>query len=105
MSLKTDLEQAWEAVVSEDRYAHPEELEDYDDSGVNIVEQKLIDDSGRWYNLYRLIFRRNDEYVAATYKDGATEYQDYDARDRDVDFEEVVPKEVTVTKYVRKPKE
>lgn len=101
MTLKSELRKDWEAYSSEHRSAHPTEI-GYDLDVETVQHPQLIDDSGRWYNLYRLVFRRGDEYVAVTCKDGATERQEYDAAQRDVKFQEVVPKEVTITEYVPK---
>ena len=64
----------------------------------------------RWGIVDRLVFQTDDElgrvaFFEAVYEYGATEMQDYDylTENEEFDCDEVVPQEVTVTKYIKVP--
>ena len=68
-----------------------------------------IVDTGRWSNIHEAVFLRktiagrdpltfSDEYVRVTYNEPATELQDWDGFG-EPDVDEVVPVEVTITKF------
>lgn len=68
--------------------------------GYNIVESEILDQR-RWVTVMRDIVTHEgfpDEYASVTYEEGSTEMQEGD-RDNTL-FQKVVPKEVTVVKYV-----
>lgn len=70
------------------------------DKKYSVVESEMFDER-RWVIVYRDVVTHEDfpgEYVAVRYERGATEYQEGEF-DNTV-FEKVVPKEVTVVKYV-----
>lgn len=64
-----------------------------------------ITDTDRWSTHYLQVFRIGERYFKTYYSQGSTEMQDespYEYDDEWVEVEEVVSKEVTVTKYVPK---
>lgn len=66
-----------------------------------IVESEIWDQR-RWVTVHRDIVKHADypgEFVEILYEQGSTEMQEADADS--TTFNKVVPKEVTVTKYVR----
>ena len=63
----------------------------------NVVEvEHEIVGTTRWDTLYRVVFKRDSEYVAIEYGQGSTEYQDSEP---EAFAYEVTPYEVMVTKY------
>lgn len=69
---------------------------------VRVVQDDIVDTSGRWYNLGEAIFERDGEYVRYEYCEPATEMQswsDFSIDDRSIFA--VIPKEVTMIHYVR----
>ena len=83
--------------------------DNHDEDKYEIIYEKQIDNS-RWSILFELVFKFENKFYMAFFERGATEYQDtspfeYDADSNDmVDIQEVYPKEVTITKYVKKEK-
>lgn len=71
-----------------------------DIEGVDRVSNEVIDSSPRWGNTIRVVFKREDEYVAVQDIEPATEMQDWgDYGEPDVYV--VEPYEVTVVQYRR----
>jgi hypothetical protein len=69
-----------------------------------LVHTDLIDTS-RWSNIHEVVYQdlNTSKYWHSTYSVGATECQDESAYENDgdeIEFTEVVPKEVTVIEYV-----
>lgn len=73
-----------------------------------LVSDEIIDTS-RWAVIHEAVYLRktiagrepltfSDEYVRVRYKEPATEYQDW-GDEGEPDIEEVVPVEVTITKF------
>jgi hypothetical protein len=61
-------------------------------------------ETGRWDVLHLAVYKHNDKFYEVAYRVGATEYQEQTElfdEPGDVEFFEVEPKQVTVTKYVR----
>jgi len=63
--------------------------------GMKVVSDEITDTT-RWSVLKTAVFKFGDEYVAADYDVGATEYQDSSG---EVTLYEVEPYEVTEVKY------
>lgn len=64
-----------------------------------VVQSKMIDQR-RWVTVFSDVVKHKDfpnEYVRVNYEQGSTEYQEAELN---ADFKQVVPKEVTVVKYV-----
>jgi len=84
---------------------HAEDWEEYGDEvfAVNVYDK--IYDTSRWSEHHEQVFRIGDRFFMTGYSVGATEMQDespYEYEGEWVEVTEVVPKEVTVTKYVAK---
>lgn len=79
-----------------------EDLENYDD--YKEVTQPEIYDQTRWSTIYTQVVQHkpSDTFWEISWSRGSTEIQDNGIED--VDVFEVVPKEVTITKYVAKDK-
>lgn len=79
---------------------------DYSDE-VDVIYDKVID-TDRWSTHCENVFKKGDRYYKTYYSRGSTEIQDeapYEYEDEWVEVTEVVPKEVTVTKYMAKEAE
>lgn len=83
----------------------------HDEVDCVLVDDEIVDTS-RWAVIHQAIYQRktivgrdpltfSDEYVRVTYREPATEYQDW-GDEGEPDVEEVVPKEVTVIEFVKK---
>jgi len=70
----------------------------YPTSDVMVVLDEVIDTT-RWAYIKRTVYKRGDEYVEATYREGATEMQD--SQESDADVYSVTPVERTVIDYVK----
>jgi len=78
--------------------------DEYADGIEEYVYNKVIDTS-RWSTHYEQVFKLGGKYFMTHYSEGATEMQfesPYEYEGEWVEVIEVVPKEVTVTKYVSK---
>lgn len=66
----------------------------------DITKEKIVDQS-RWNTFYSRVIKdnRTGKLFEIHYDQGSTEYQESSG---EVSFHEVEPKEVTVTKYVKK---
>ena len=65
-----------------------------------------IEDTSRWSIIHEMVFKDKVEnkFYSVSYSEGATECQDespFEYEPADVECDEVVPKEVVVTKYVK----
>lgn len=79
-------------------------LNDLLDSGNKdvIVEDRIID-HGRWSLTHKTIFKHDGIFYSVIWRAPATEYQDVDRfGDDDIECDEVVPVETTVTIYQKK---
>lgn len=105
MSLKEDIKN-WFG----DTTKWPGDLAGDDEGQVDcvLVSDEIIDTS-RWAIIHEAVYLRktiagrepltfSDEYVRVRYKEPATEYQDW-GDEGEPDVEEVVPVEVTITKF------
>jgi len=75
--------------------------------GVEVAEiiHDKVTDTSRWSVHHECVFKLNGNFYRTYYSFGATEMQDESPYEYDgdwVEVEEVVPKEVTVVKYVLK---
>ena len=71
--------------------------------GFKIVEDKLSGTS-RWSVIYRLVFGFEGKFYSTSYRYGATEMQEenpFDYDEEEIECEEVVPVEETITVYKR----
>lgn len=75
----------------------PDSYEFMNVPNVEELEDNIIN-TGRWETTWRVVFKRDDEYVAVEYNMGATEYQD--AEPNAVAYE-VYPVQVVKTVYQR----
>ena len=85
----------------EDTYGDEGERWNYGEDKKNKVVGPEMDDQRRWVTLYLDIVTHEDfpdEYVAVLYERGSTEMQEGERSN--TNFYKVVPKEVTVVKYV-----
>ena len=73
----------------------------YGDTYEQVTASQIMDQS-RWSTFYEQVFKKKSDGTLweATWSRGSTEHQDNGVED--VDFYEVVPKEVTITIYERK---
>lgn len=85
-----------------------EELEghiyDWEDYPFTDVTSEKIEDQSRWSTFYSKVVKdnRTDKLYEVLWDRGSTEYQESSG---EITFYEVEPKQVTVTKYVKKQKE
>jgi len=73
--------------------------------GIEEYVYNKVTDTSRWSTHYEQVFKLNGKYYQTYYSEGSTEMQDeapYEYEGEWVEVTEVVPKEVTVTKYVTK---
>jgi hypothetical protein len=72
----------------------------YDTPEMIVLDE--ITDHSRWSIHHRIVVRINGRLFESHYSVGATEYQDESPweYDNEVEFTEVIPKEVTIIKYV-----
>ena len=101
MGLKTDIENWFDGTT---RWPGdlPEEVD------CVLLEDEIVD-TGRWSVIHEAVYLRksivgrnpltfSDEYVRVTYREPATEYQDW-GDEGEPDIEEVEPVEITITKF------
>lgn len=82
-----------------------EDYEDVDETEFAKVIYDNITDTSRWSTHHEQVFRIGDRYFMTHYSKASTEIQDEAPYEYDgdwVEVTEVVPKEITVTKYVPK---
>ncbi|PAE24116.1 hypothetical protein CHI10_14595 [Bacillus sp. 7894-2] len=75
-----------------------------DIGGSHVIYDKITD-TGRWSEYHECVFELNGKTYMTDYSRGATEMQDESPYEYDgewIEVTEVVPKEVTVIKYVAK---
>jgi hypothetical protein len=88
---------AWKSAMKDSHYAHPgvtaEELD------LRLIETEIIG-TWRWGEVVREIYTNETEFFAIEYLDVSGD-GDIDASGRSVEAYDVVPQEVTVTKYVK----
>src|SRR5690625_1014068 len=81
------------------------EYDDVEDKDfADIIHDNVID-TDRWSTHYEQVFSIGERYFRTHYSKGSTEMQDeapYEYEGEWVEVTEVVPKQVTVTKYVEK---
>jgi len=73
--------------------------------GIEEYVYNKVTDTDRWSTHYEQVFKLSGKYYLTYYSEGSTEIQDespYEYEGEWVEVTEVVPKEVTVTKYVPK---
>ena len=81
---------------------------DYEDTKDEDFAQTIynkVTDIGRWSTYYEQVFKIGDRFFKTHYSKGSTETQEespYEYEGEWIEVVEVVPKEVTVTKYVAK---
>ena len=78
-----------------------------EDQFARVIKDEIYD-TGRWSNYYKCVFKIGDKYYSTEYSVGATEMQyepPYEYDGEWIEVIEVVPKEVTVIKYVPKKEE
>lgn len=73
----------------------------YGDTYKEVTSENIVGNS-RWHTMYEQVFQKIEDgtYWELSWRRGSTEYQDDGPED--VSLVEVIPKEVTVIKYVRK---
>lgn len=82
--------------------------EDWEEYGDDVFAKQVYDricDTSRWSEHHEQVFSIGDRFFMTYYSVGATEMQDespYEYESEWVEVTEVVPKQVTVTKYVAK---
>lgn len=89
--------------LDELRYMKVMDAFDYGDTRFTLVSSPKTIDTTRWGIVNRLIFQVEDKLYECVYESGATEMQDYDYLTEvdDYDCDEVFPREVTITEYVK----
>ena len=86
-------------------WSSPQDMRDLvnycDVPGYEVVED-VVTGTSRWSTNYRLVFKHDGTYYETTYSRGATESQDEQPFDDmySVESTEVVPTQVTITKYL-----
>lgn len=79
--------------------------EDYEGAESAEIISDEITDTGRWSTYHECVFKLGGKFYRTQYSEGATEMQDespYEYEGDWIEVDEVVPKEVTVIKYVPK---
>ena len=72
------------------------------------IAEKISDDiisHERWTVVHRMVFKTGGKFYVINYGDGATEQQDqspFEYEPDPIECVEVEPKEVTITKYIKK---
>lgn len=82
-----------------------DDYDDVKDSQFAVTVYNNVTDTDRWSTYYEQVFKIGDRFFKTYYSKGSTEVQDeypYEYEGEWVEVTEVVPKEVTVTKYVAK---
>lgn len=71
------------------------------------VVERTIEEVSRWSVLHGMVFKHGDKFYSTGYSVGATEYQDespYEYEGDYIECEEVIPTQITITKYIPVPK-
>ena len=79
--------------------------EDYEGKSAAEIIYDKITDTGRWSEYHEAVFKLDGQFFMTEYSRGSTEMQDESPYEYDgewIEVPEVVPKEVTVIKYVAK---
>lgn len=71
--------------------------------GKDDILSKEFWDKRRWFISWRLIFKHEDRFYSWIYSEGATECQEDEELEDEVECQEVFPVQKTVTVYERKP--
>lgn len=90
-------------VLDELRYINVGTTFTYGPTVYTLVVSPTTIDTSRWGIIYRMVFKLDDRFYECVYETGATEMQDYDYLTEvdEYDCDEVFPREVTITEYVK----